>query len=453
MKNRIAIYLSVLSMAVIALSCSLDSDSDTASSYAYIKSFSIGDVKSSYPAITDDGKDTTVVKTISGSSFPFTINQATCEIYNNDSFPYLTNLTKVVVNMKLEGVATIYNAENEAFENFTTSDSIDFTTPRTIRITSLNEEYTKDYHVSVNAHKVEPEKMAWSKVATPSGIAPEKAIQFGDDMLLLGKSSGKAVVASMPLNGATTWALAEPVGLPATVDFSSSVFFNDSLYALADGNLYASADAVNWDCLSANDSLVAIIGASAVDSCLWVANADSLYCGADGSSLEPVSALPENFPLYGVSSMSYQLSHNKSIVRYMLIGYTTPDKSGTPQVWSKLSTENAWVKYDNIDNPYPCPSLAGLSVLRYDNNLYALGGKGKVGVNDVEAFSSFYISKDNGIVWKAPDDYYLLLPKELKGKNIPFVATVDANKFMWIITTDSNVGAWRGIINRLGFSK
>ena len=60
---------------------------------------------------------------------------------------------------------------------------------------------------------------------------------------------------------------------------------------------------------------------------------------------------------------------------------------------------------------------------------------------------------DNGIVWKAPEGYHLLMPEELKAKDIPFVATVDSDNYMWIITADSNVGVWRGIINRLGFKK
>jgi hypothetical protein len=33
------------------------------------------------------------------------------------------------------------------------------------------------------------------------------------------------------------------------------------------------------------------------------------------------------------------------------------------------------------------------------------------------------------------------------------VAVADSANFIWIITTDESVGAWRGIINRLGFKE
>jgi hypothetical protein len=137
----------------------------------------------------------------------------------------------------------------------------------------------------------------------------------------------------------------------------------------------------------------------------------------------------------------------------MLVGYTDKECANAPKVWSKLSTENDWVIYDNADNPYPCPALAGLAVVRYDNSLYAFGGKGKVGDNEVEAFNSFYISRDNGVAWKAPDGFYQRMPEVLKGKNLSFVTFVDSDNYIWIITDNDEVGTLKGKINRLGFKK
>ena len=137
----------------------------------------------------------------------------------------------------------------------------------------------------------------------------------------------------------------------------------------------------------------------------------------------------------------------------MLVGYTDEKRGDAPKVWSKLSTENDWVVYDNADNPYPCPALDGLAVVRYDNSLYAFGGKGIVGDNEVEAFNSFYISKDNGIVWKTPEGFYQRMPEVLKGKNLSYVTFVDSDNHIWIITDDDKVGTLKGKINRLGFKK
>ena len=453
MKNRLAIYFSVLAMAVLALSCSSDDDA-ALSPYAYVKSFGIGDFNSSYPTFTDAGKDTVIDRKHSGSSWKFTIDQAACRIYNSDSLPFATNLSKLVVSMSVDGVASIYNDKSDAFEYFSGTDSIDFTSPRTLRITSLDGSYFKDYLVTVSAHKVDPDKMVWSKIETPNGILPVRLLEFGEDMLLLGKNQDNPALALMPLSGNSAWAPVEISGLPPTADFTTAAVFNEKLYVLADGNLYTSDDAASWSCASQGNDLVAIVGASSdKGGAIWTASTNNLFCSTDGVSFENKGELPDGFPLYGISSVAYPLSHNKNIIRFVLVGYSEQDKSGAPKVWSRLSTESAWVEYSNAGNPYPCPSLADITVLHYDNFLYAFGGKGFVDGKDVEAFSSFYVSKDNGIVWKAMQGYMQQLPKELVGKNVPFAATVDSNNRIWVMTADGDAGAWRGLLNRLGFEK
>ena len=83
---------------------------------------------------------------------------------------------------------------------------------------------------------------------------------------------------------------------------------------------------------------------------MWVASDSELLFTADGSKYESAGALPAGFPVHGVSIVSYEMNHNKSIVRYMLVGYETEAMDGDAVVWSKLSTETTWVKYDNADN-------------------------------------------------------------------------------------------------------
>lgn len=455
MKSKLAIYLSVLAMVFAFSSCANDGGDEAFSPYAYIKSFSIGDVKSSYPAFTATGKDTVIVKTISGSSYPFVINQASGEIYNSDSLPYATNLSKLVIGMTLEGVAMIYVEESGAYESFSLEDSLDFTTPRDFRVTSLDGSYSKFYTISVNAHQVEPDLLTWKNVSAGVSPSPEKAMEFGDRIYVFGRlSTGDPVVVSTKYGENVVWSMSKTLGsLPSTVDFSTMHLFNGTLYVLADGDLYTSADAENWTVALQGYGLLAIIGASEAEDCLWFASADNIYRREGAGELSVFSALPDDFPLYGVSTMSYALSHNKSIMRYVLVGYTTKEKDGSPKVWSMLSTEDAWEKYDNTGNQYSCPALERLAVLRYDDELYAFGGKGTAEGKEVEAFSSFYVSRDNGITWKAQTDFYQTLPKKLKGLNIPFTAFIDSDNYMWIITSDDNVGVYRGIINRLGFKK
>ncbi len=455
MKNRLAIYFSVLMMFFVVSSCSNDETVNTTSPYAYIKSFSIGSIKSLYPAFTAEGKDTAVYKTISFSSFPFTINQSTGEIYNYDSLFFATRVSKVVVNMNVEGVASIYNDATGTYDYFAAEDSIDFTSPRKFRITSTDGSYSKDYTISVNVHQVEPELMVWNRVTGAVSLNPKKAIESGGDVYVFGTLADRTpVFTTSSVGSIMPWSAYQEVnGLPKTVDFTTVHLFNGKWYALAAGDLYASENAEDWSPVSQGNDYVAIIGASDDDGYMWLASNENIYSTADGETVEATGTLPEDFPLYGISTSSYALSHNKNIIRYMLVGYTDEERSDVPKVWSKLSTENDWVVYDNADNPYSCPALDGLVVVRYDNSLYAFGGKGIVGDNEVEAFNSFYISKDNGIVWKAPEDFYQRLPEELKGKKLSFVTFVDSDNHIWIITDDDKAGTLKGKINRLGFKK
>ena len=456
MKNRIAIYFSLLAMMLVAASCSNDDAENITSPYAYISSFSVGDIKSAYPAFTAAGKDTTIIRTISGSSFQFTIDQSAGEIYNCDSMQFKTNVSKVVLNMTVEGIATIYNKATGSWDYFTAADSLDFTSPRIVRITSTDGTYFKDYTISLNVHQVEPEMMVWNRVSNPILLNPKKAIEYNEGIYVFGTLAPDNTPVFQKSESAAnvSWGRFEHLELPKSTDFSTLHVYGGVLYVVAGGDLYSSNDAINWSPVLQGKNLLAIIGASDANGYLWVANAESIFRSADGVSFDPVSVLPNGFPLYGLSTSSYALSHNKNIIRYMVVGYTDEELKTAPKVWSLLSNESKWVEYANVNNPYPCPSLAGITVLHYDNFLYAFGGKGAVGETAVEAFNSFYVSKDNGIAWKAPESFYQLLPKVLNGKDkLSYAAFVDSDNYMWIITDDADAGVLKGRINRLGFEK
>lgn len=455
MKRNFATYFALFSLVFAAVSCgSSDEEQYEFSPYAMLKSFSLSNIRSAYPAFTSTGEDTLVLKTVQMTAFPFTINQVTGEVYNNDSLPYATNTSKVVAKFVVNGVASIYVDSLDSYEQLLTTDSVDFTTPRKLRIYSENAEYYKDYTVRINVHQVDPEKMVWNKYPAVEGLVPVRAVELGGKMCLYGKDgNGAATVASTVLEGVPAWEVSQVSGLPADTDLSTIQLFNGALYAVAGGNVYTSADGAVWTLSASDAGAVAIVGASEEDGKLWIAGSQGVHWSEDAATFTVNEALPEGFPLYGVSLASYPLNHNKKIVRYMLVGYTAEDKSGEPAVWSKLSTEAKWTNYKNEENKYECPALEGLSVVRYDNYLYAVGGAGTVNGREVAPFNSFYISKDNGIAWKISTGFYQRIPEELVGNAAPFAVAVDSRNFIWIINSGTDGGAWKGIINRLGFEK
>ena len=452
MKKYLAVFLAISSLLFMGVSCvSSDENETQLSPYAMLKSFSLGNIKSTYPDFTSAGEDTLVTKTIAANAYPFTINQATGEVFNQDSLPFCTDISKVVASMTVTGVASIFVDSTETYEHFSSSDSIDYTQPRKFRIYSEDATYWKDYTVRVNVHQVEPEQMVWSKFSLLEGMLPVRMLEFGSQMRIFGTAAdGSLIVASASLDGEPQWYPLEVTGLADASAFATIQPFGDKLYAVSGGDLYCSENAADWNAVLQGYGLVAIIGASDDECKLWLASENEIFYTVDGVTIELDNVLPADFPLYGISVASYPLSHNKGIIRYMLVGYTTPEMDGKPCVWSRLSTESKWVEYNNVGNPYSCPSLKGLAVLRYDNFLYAFGGAGVIDGVDVKPFANFYISKDNGIVWKENTSFYQGLPKELSGSTTQFATTVDTQNYIWIACGDSAV-VWKGIINRLGF--
>lgn len=447
MKKSLAICLSML--AFVATSCFNDAEEGELSPYAILKSFSIGDLKSQYPTFTAEGLDTFETKTITGSSLSFSIDQAAGLVYNADSLPFATKVDKVVVNMGLSGYATIMNDTTGMYETFLSTDSLDFTTPRKFRVTSLDSEYHKDYTISVNVHQVEPELMVWNQAALDIVLLPQRAIEYNGEMCLFGEKDDVPVLAASPIDGTPRFSVVPLEGLPATADLATIQLFGGALYLVAADGVYTSSNAIDWSLCHACNGALAIVGASDSDGKMWVAAGNELLTTVNGVDYENAGVLPEDFPLHGVSIASYTLKHNKGIVRYMLVGYTNKAMDGVPVVWSRLSTEERWVRYEG--SAYPCPSLRGLTVVRYDDFLYAFGGAGEVQGEAVKAFSSFYISRDNGITWKAPEGFYQRMPAGLQGNDAQFAATVDSGNHMWIVCGGEKSVVWKGLINRLGF--
>ena len=454
MKRKIAIYFAAFVMLFTGVSC-MNDDAETVvlSPYAMMTSFSLGNIKSSYADFTSTGEDTTVVRTISTGAYPFTIDQLTGEVFNVDSLPFGTDVSKLVVNISVKGTVGIYNDSTETYDYFESTDSLDFTRPRNFRVYAPDTQYARDYTVAVNVHQVEPELMAWDKYGAAVGFAPEGAVEYNAAMKLFGTlADGSFAVASTSLDGEPSWETVALRGLPAVADLSNVQQFAGALYVAAEGDLYSSADAVNWTVASQGVGAEAIVAASDADGKIWIAGQQGVKYSTNGVDFQYSEDLPARFPLYGLSLASYPLAHNGNITRYMLVGYATPEKDGDVYVWSRLSTENEWVQYDN-GNGFGCPGLNNLSVVRYDNFLYAFGGSGVVSGIGVNAFEKFFVSKDNGIVWKASNDFYKRLPGELAGDESQFAAAVDSGNRLWIVTSGDNACVWRGMINRLGFNK
>ena len=108
----------IFSLFVLACGISSCLDSDVVeyefSSDASITAFSIADsIITSYPAGVK-GKDTTLTFSVVGAKYPFVINQKEGLIYNPDSLPVGTDISKVVVNITADTKGIYIVAEKDS---------------------------------------------------------------------------------------------------------------------------------------------------------------------------------------------------------------------------------------------------------------------------------------------------------------------------------------------------
>lgn len=410
--KRIAIGLLCPLIGILFMtSCLGDEDETVKSSEVALLTFGIKDLKTVHTIKTEAGEDSTYTTVMSGNAVTFTIDQAQRLVYNSDSIAYGTNVTRVLVSVTADGYVYYLNENGELAS---VEDSIDFTSPVTFRVKSYDEQYTRDYKVSINVHQVDPEETSWAHIEnTNFPILNElKAFVKGDSLYVIGTDTdGVYHTTTATLTDCTAWTTTECSGIESTG--LSVLLMDDVFYLKTDLGFYRSEDAIVWTSADNEDK---------------------------------VSTLPGNGISRSVAWFNNPLRTNEDIMRTIFV--TTPEKADTcAQVWTKLSTEENWIEIEpQGDNIYGCPNLENLAVIRYAENMYAFGGK-SIGNRKVqlEPFSACYESRDNGVTWKENAAAFSL-PKVFEGRTDAFSATTDG-EYVWVMWNNGQVwrGRWNGI--------
>ena len=161
MNRKFLIYaFAAFVIASMAVSCNSDDDYETEeyvpSSNVAITSFSFG-ANSKILANLD--------------SVHFTIDLERALIYNADSLPKGTDVSRMLVNLQSGGANVEVNVKNgtriSADTTFTYSnaDSIDFTGDVHIIVTAADEVTKRTYTVKVNVHEMLPDSLCWNRLA------------------------------------------------------------------------------------------------------------------------------------------------------------------------------------------------------------------------------------------------------------------------------------------------
>lgn len=454
MRKILHAIIGVITASFLFSSC-LDND-DTTTEYtsdALISSFSINDIETSVASKTADGEDTTLIVTTTGSDYVFTVNQNENRIYNSDSLPVGTDISKVTLSLSVIGYAVTYE-KNQRDTLWTSNDSIDFTSPVNFKVYAYDGT-TRSYQAQINVHRQDPDALQWTKMEGSNfavgAMYRQKAIAYNNRIYVFAEGANQAEVTYTEQTDGQNWtALQELAGIEGTADYSSVTVFNGSLYILAQNKLYVSSDGTNWAEAGADRTFTRLFAASSTQ--LYGISGGNIVASDDASAWTEIGEVTASFPTKNLSFTISTLATNSTIERMTVVGVRDAESDTTAVVWSKLSTENRWMPLSQqADNFYGCPKLKELAVIHYDGKLYAFGGeKDFVSDSPTEAFGVLYQSVDHGLTWK-PATGKVMLDEAFAGRSDYFSYVVDNDQFIWILWSGSGE-VWRGKINRLGFA-
>ncbi|MBO5824197.1 MAG: hypothetical protein J6Q93_04475 [Prevotella sp.] len=457
------IYL-LLSVAVLLISC-LESDETEFVLHddAAITSFSITSAKILVQTKTKEGKDTTYYASSSKvSTYPFSIDHVNGEIFNADSLPYGTDATRLLCEYttKNSGSVGIENIVGDSVAYLTTTDTIDFSTPRYVRVYSADNSINRRYKITVNVHKEVADSFKWEKKTVNTAFASldkVNAVVFAGKTFVFGQK-GQNTFAYTSSNAVEWTELSTVFGADA---YSNVAVFNGSLYILDNGLLKVSADGEAFSEVQTTASLKQLLGASTKEL-YAMDDAGNLVVSKDGGATWSVDECDDDIaklPATDISCVCQPFGYVDNADRMVLVGnrsLTAYPNEKTAMVWSKIveysdeAVKNIW-SYVDFDSSmlYPLPRLSGLKVFAYGKSLMAIGGAG-IGGASAEAYSKIYESRDGGLTWKNSSTLKLMDGFDKNAKSV--AVAVDADNFIWLISSGTGE-VWRGRLNKMGWKK
>ena len=454
MKLKVLNIIACLFIAACVITSCLDDDNIVyETNYkSSITAFSFDSIVTYYPSVTKEGKDTTLSKYVVGSNYPFIIDQVKGQIYNADSLPVGTDVSRVVVNIQTEGYYIFIEA-GEKDTIWINEDSLDFTQPVQFKVLSEMNTFGQIYTAKINVHQQNPDTMSWTRFTgnLSTEIENQKAVYLNGNIIVFSENETQTTVTST--QDGKEWTPLQAINLSIKADYNSAMVWNEKIYILADNALYASENGINWTKVETDQSFSTLTASS--KNKLTGTDTDNYYIeSSDAINWERHDSMPTDFPNAPFTFTSYALSTNASMERIVLMGNNPVEADTTNVVWGQIDNEHEWAAMTYENNKKLCPKFENPTMIHYNNKLYAFGGPATDGIS-LAAFEQFYSSKDNGISWE-PVTKVLTFPKEFKTiyeqAEGNYSCIVDNDNFIWIIWSKTGE-VWRGRINKLGFIK
>lgn len=452
MKRKFFAFIALIT-ATLSLSSCLSSD-ETTVEYTHdtaITAFSLGSLDR-YTK-TKAGKDTLLKANVTGSDYKFYIDQAQRKIYNVDSLPAGTRTAAVLATITSKNSSPILlmdiNKTDSVAAYYSSSDSINFSTSRLIRVYSSDYSAYAQYTVTVYVHKELPYEFKWHELAQNNSqlaaFSDLKAVACGDYIYVFGKTDEGTKVLKSAINNGSAWSsIVMNVSLSSDA-YQSAVALDGELYISDGGKVYASADAATWKKVSENADIKQLIGASSKNLYAYTATGIAVSKNQGVSwEAEKLDTDADFLPKQNISMNVAGVLSAKDVENVMLLG--TRDKALNDTVattWLRtvdydVNAEAGQWNYLEIEKNKSgkMPWLDQVITCAADTGFVALGSNGK-----------WYKSQDAGLTWK--QDKMVVLPAKFATDG-RFAFCRDNKHYYWIIR---NGYVWRGRFNIDGWSK
>lgn len=441
MKRKFFAFIALIT-ATLSLSSCLSSD-ETTVEYTHdtaITAFSLGSLDR-YTK-TKAGKDTLLKANVTGSDYKFYIDQAQRWIYNVDSLPCGVRDTAILATISSKNSSPILlmdiNKPDSVAAYYSSSDSINFSKRRLIRVYSSDYSAYAEYKVDVNVHKELPYEFKWHELAQNNSqlaaFSDLKAVACGDDIYVFGKTAEGTQVLKSAINDGSAWSsIMMNVNLSRDA-YQSAVALEGKLYISDGGKVYASADAARWELVSSeNEDVKQLIGASSKNLYAYNTAAGISVSKDKGVSWEQEKLDTDKayLPKQNISMNVAGVLSAKDVENVMLLG--TNDTIAT--TWLRTvdyANEDGQWNYLEIENNKSgkMPWLDQVITCAADTGFVALGSNGK-----------WYKSQNAGLTWK--QDKMVVLPAKFATEG-RFAFCRDNQHYYWIIR---NGYVWRGRFN------
>ena len=206
MKTKYIYTLCIMLSVVLGLSsCLKGEDEKDYSQYddMAITSFAISAINKYTTKKTSAGKDTITMTKLSAGFPVFTIDHYKQQIYNRVPLSVGCDLKHVLASIvsKNSGTVLLKSMNSDSLFYYSSTDSVDFSQPREIRVYALNGSGYRAYTVTMNKQESENDEITWSEYAAGSPEIPtalyqditlQRSALEGDegDMFQLSKDGG-----------------------------------------------------------------------------------------------------------------------------------------------------------------------------------------------------------------------------------------------------------------------